>query len=354
MLSATPVTHSLRLLSEELPDTTKAIIRNALDNEESPAPHAIHHWMNSQALQKSGRETMDIASSQGASISEPRGTPPILPASVRAIALTAAPSFNMPLKPSSPVSSIGSASFHASSIDYTSASFEAQLKSSPFIRELMERLTRCELSNREIQSELADIHNKINLLVERALSSSSMEPEFRNPFAPNASLSRSLTPAGSLSPFQHTPAVSQTPKTEDINQLSQRINTLTSSVGQLLALQTQQHINNVSLPQHLPVSGLPASLDIAPNQAFPSGLNQAALLGQGLPNRLDPRASPRAPNPPMRTWSAGTLEFPIRPLDSNIGRPDNMLRDKRGSVAGLARRDSSGVRICCHSLSTFG
>lgn len=343
-LSASSSSQPLQMLPEEHIDPIANIIKGALNGEETPGPRVIDQWMRSQAPIGTARDAIEPLGPFSNAAPELHGTPPILSMTGRAPAL-AAVAFNMPLKSSSPVSSIGSASFHTSSIDYSSASFEAQLKSSPFIRELMERLVRCELSNREIQRELADMHNKINLLVERALGPAQAEPEFKNPFAPSTSHSRSLTPAGNLAPFQLTPPASATPKIEDISQLSQRINTLTSSVGQLLALQTQQHINNVSLPQHLGAGLPPTSLDVAPNQTVLPGVNQAALFSHGLSNRPDLRPSPRAPNPPTRTWSAGNLDLPIRPLESNIGRPDNLLRDKRRSVTGLVRRDSAGVSI---------
>ncbi|THG97659.1 hypothetical protein EW026_g4378 [Hermanssonia centrifuga] len=67
-------------------------------------------------------------------------------------------------------------------------------------------------------------------------------------------------------------------------------------------------------------------------------------LGHGLPSRADIRSTPRIPGPPMRTWSAGTLDLPMRSSDSptgSIGRADSGLRDKRRSVTGLLRRDSA-------------
>ncbi|THG94004.1 hypothetical protein EW026_g7376 [Hermanssonia centrifuga] len=62
-------------------------------------------------------------------------------------------------------------------------------------------------------------------------------------------------------------------------------------------------------------------------------------LGHGLPIGADIRTTPRIPGPPMRTWSAGTLDLPI-PTGS-IGRADSGLRNKRRSVTGLLRRDSA-------------
>ncbi|KAF8913842.1 P-loop containing nucleoside triphosphate hydrolase protein [Gymnopilus junonius] len=45
----------------------------------------------------------------------------------------------------------------------------------------------------------------------------------------------------------------------------------------------------------------------------------------------------------MRTWSAGNLDLPVRPSDQGLSRQDGVLRDKRRSVSGLLRRDSSGI-----------
>ncbi|KAI5124734.1 hypothetical protein M0805_005369 [Coniferiporia weirii] len=319
----------------------------ALDGEETPGPRAIHQWvMRAQAPTNPGRDVVDFATSMNNLSQEQHGISPPMHAPNKTAMHSTAPSFNIPFKSTSPVSSTDSASIVTSSFDYSSISFEAQIKSSPTIRDLMERLARCEFSNREIQRELAEVHSKVNLLVERSLGPIHSEPEFKNPFAPSSAVSRSLTPSGGLGPLQMTPPRATPAKPDDLSQLSHRINSLTSSVGQLLALQTQQHMNGAhqNFPQP-PAHGPPQlGLDIAPNQtAPPQSVSQSALLGHGLPNRPDLRPSPRVPNPPMRTWSAGTLELPVRPTDSNMGRPDSILRDKRRSVVGLMRRDSAGI-----------
>ena len=134
-------------------------------------------------------------------------------------------------------------------------------------------------------------------------------------------------------------------KTEDLSQLSNRINNLTNSVGQLLALQTQQHLTGMQqgFPPSAGLGIAQGGLDIAPNQVGPHVLNNQSMLGHNLPNRPDLRPSPRVPNPPMRTWSAGTLELPMRASEGSGGRPDNLFRDKRRSMANVMRRDSSGV-----------
>ncbi|KAI0269263.1 hypothetical protein BC834DRAFT_820452 [Gloeopeniophorella convolvens] len=243
---------------------------------------------------------------------------------------------------SSPVSSLGSGGQFAAHVDY-SPSFEAQLKASPIINDILERLVRCEISTREIHRNLNDVHRKVDILVERSMGFSS-QPEFKDPFAPASSsigaaplgISR-LSISGSLAPNQQS--------ADDMTQISQRLNTLTSSVGQLLALQTQQHMQNAGPTLGAnQIGSIGASQDIPPNQLLAPSLPLAGgALGHGLPNRPDLRPS-RTPNPPMRTWSAGSLDLPVRPSDNLtvLRGSDAMLRDKRRSVTGLVRRDSAG------------
>ena len=243
---------------------------------------------------------------------------------------------------SSPVSSLDSASHFASSIDHAQ-SLDSQLTASPMIHDILQRLVQCEYSTREIQRDLGDMHRKVNMLVERSLGMSAM-PEFKDPFAPGNAISRHFSPP----PLNgHRPSISgniapnQTLPSDDILQISQRLNTLTTSVGQLLALQTQQHLPPGGLQNpHLRSSLQP---DLAPNSVLPSHLPaNHHIIGHGMPTRPDMRS--RAPNHPSRTWSAGALELPMRPTDAGQGRQDGHLRDKRRSASGVSRRDSSVVR----------
>ncbi|KAH7887803.1 P-loop containing nucleoside triphosphate hydrolase protein [Phlebopus sp. FC_14] len=241
---------------------------------------------------------------------------------------------------SSPVSSLDSGSQLASSADLLQ-SLDAQLKVSPLIQDIIDRLLRCEYATQEVQKELRDVHRKVDFLVERSLASATQangsQPEFKDPFAPTASSAMTI-PRPSLS--ANVAPNQSPPSSDDITQISQRLSTLTTSVGQLLALQTQQHIQNATSLGRV----APHTPDLPQNQTFGNSLGaNPALLGHGLPNRPDLR-SPRAPNPPLRTWSAGTLDLPLR-VDSvaPMGRPEP-ARDKRRSVTGgLMRRESSSV-----------
>ncbi|TDL29334.1 hypothetical protein BD410DRAFT_779720 [Rickenella mellea] len=317
--------------------TPKDSTGDVQDGEDTPGPMSIN-WTN--GFQLTGR--IPFNDPTGVAPHDTRFTPPVPPSG----ATSRSSSYNF-FKSSSPVSSTGSVSVQSSGIDQTNLSFEAQIKASPTINDLLDRLSRCEYSNREVQRELGEVHRKVNLLLERSLGSIGSEPEFKNPFAPPSVNGRSLTPTASLSPAAAlAPHQNPSVKADDISQLSQRLNTLTTSVGQLLALQTQQHVNAVAsaFPPQVHPGQHQSSIDIAPNQPISSPpLSHASMLGHGLPNRPELRPSPRTPNPPMRTWSAGTLELPMRPSDATINRQDLLMRDKRRSVAGLLRRDSAGV-----------
>ncbi|KAL1737630.1 hypothetical protein HDZ31DRAFT_70993, partial [Schizophyllum fasciatum] len=173
---------------------------------------------------------------------EPMGTPP-LPvggAGSSGNANNALTSF--PFSSSSPVSSLDSGSVFAGS----EPSFEAQLKASPMIRDILDRLVRCEFTTREIQRDIGEMHRKVNLLVDRSLNTPQQSmsvnngaPEFKDPFAPNNPSIISPPLAGPRPSFGNI-APNQAGPNDDISSISQRLNTLTSSVGQLVALQTQQ------------------------------------------------------------------------------------------------------------------
>lgn len=242
---------------------------------------------------------------------------------------------------SSPVSSLDSASHFIPGID-SHSSFEAQLKASPMIHDILERLIRCEYSTREIQHDLSDMHRKVDLLVERFMGSNS-QPEFKDPFAPPNTNGFSFSSngprpsIGNIAPNQPAPS-------DDITMISQRLNTLTSSVGQLLALQTQhvQSSNTENRSNSIIGSNLQQG-DVPSNQLISPAIPSSTVIGHGLPHRSDMRHSPRPPHLPTRTWSAGTLDLPMRSSDPNVSRQETMIRDKRRSVTGIQRRESSGI-----------
>lgn len=220
---------------------------------------------------------------------------------------------------------------HATPVTESSTqNFEEQLRASPLIQDILDRIIRCEYVSREIQQDLSDINHKVNILIERAVSSS--QPEFKDPFSPASASSASLQPRPSIGNI----APNQAATSDDISSISQRLSTLTSSVGQLLALQTQQmHQQSLTSPDGrnsiISLNNVP--LEIPPNQMMPpSTASNSAILGHTLPGRPS-----RQQNQGSRMWSSGTLELPMRP-SPEVG-------NKRRS-SGLVRRDSAGVSYC--------
>lgn len=298
---------------------------------------------------------------------EPIGTPPLPVSGGGPGASSNHISSSFPFSSSSPVSSLDSGSVFTGS----EPSFEAQLKASPMIRDILDRLVRCEFTTREIQRDIGEMHRKVNLLVDRSLhtpqpsmSGPSMSgqngmPEFKDPFAPNNPSVLSPPLAGPRPSYGNI-APNQPAPNDDISSISQRLHTLTSSVGQLLAIQTQQiQSNSPALPNQPHNQGMlgnSASGDIAPNQVMSPGSmmqNNNPMMNAGLPSRpsLAQNRLANLPNPPMRTWSTGNLDLPARPADNVISRQgsvsvnvnESLLGPKRRSVSGLQRRDSSGV-----------
>ncbi|KAF9482448.1 hypothetical protein BDN70DRAFT_874996 [Pholiota conissans] len=229
----------------------------------------------------------------------------------------------LPFTSDSPISSQDSNSRAPSSMDIQSHNFDSQLKSSAVIKDMMDRLLLCEYTTREIQRDLGDINRKVNLLVERALGASvgGNHPEFQDPFSPNGNLGalpKTRPSIGNIAP-------NQAANTDDITSISQRLNTLTSSVGQLLALQTQKMQQaSVPEPRNSIISLNPSPLDVAPNQHIsPPGMASAVSIGHGLPNRPDLRPGARPLNTFTRnqSWSPGNLDIHRRPSEPSIGRP---------------------------------
>ncbi|RPD74365.1 P-loop containing nucleoside triphosphate hydrolase protein [Lentinus tigrinus ALCF2SS1-7] len=327
----------------------------APDGDETPGPTSGPIPMNGQL-----GATASFYSNASVRSRERLGTPPVMQeaSNVRSAFI------HPPFMSSSPASSLDSGSHFAPSLEFsTSSSFEVHLKSSPLMNEVLDRLARLELANREIQRDLGDVHRKVDILVERALnqtpglnqgSALSAPVEFKDPFAPSSQSSQGFLPQGGLNGPRGSIAniaPNQNPPADDITTISNRLNTLTTSVGQLLALQTQQIQANSGA---MLGGGLPP-VDLAPG--IPPLLNSTSALGHGMPGRPDIRQNPRIPNPPMRTWSAGTLDLPHRNTDSpagSMGRQDSIFRDKRRSVSGLLRRDSAGGESLAGGTSRDG
>ena len=285
-----------------------------------------------------------------ASARERLGTPPVSNDS-DAFRSTIVTNNIYPQKAASSPSSLDSAGLSGAVMDQLG--FEAQLKSSPLINDIVKRLIRYESNLAEIKRNLDEVNRKVDSLLE--LPTASNTPEFNDPFAPgNIATLNGSRPSLALAPNQLPPnsiVSNQIPTQngsapDEVGQISQRLNALTSSVGQLLALQTQQiQATSAGLPAASSLSVM--SPDIITTQPIGPSLSQH-MLGNGLPStRLDPRNSPRHPPQPMRTWSAGSLDIPPRgSVDSSAAatsRQESLFRDKRRSTVALLRRDSAGV-----------
>ena len=204
-------------------------------------------------------------------------------------------------------------------------------------------MLRFETTTRELQRDLRDVHRKLDLLLDARASNVNAPPEFRDPFASNAGLPSSFPGAavngprgsiiGNIAPNQQPPS--------EMSAISQRLNSLTVSVDQLIQLSTHQHNANLAAP--LAITNGPTPVEIIQNRMLPpASMMPPAALGNGRP---DIRANPRLPGAPTRTWSTGNLDIPSRVPENGtpgLGRPDSALRDKRRSVSAF-RRDSSGV-----------
>lgn len=260
-----------------------------------------------------------------------------------------------PIPPNQSTGTLGTGSFKSvspvSSLDSGSQvidpqSFESQLAASPMMADMLERVVRCEATNKELRRDLADAQRKVNILVDYVLNMENRgQPEFKDPFSANANASGASTPLYNPRPSMGNIAPNQIAPVDDIGNISQRLNVLTSSVGQLLAIQTQQLQQNSVLDgrSHSVIGLSTPPIELAPNQMHPgAGPVNHGLPPHGIPNRPDLRPPQRGP---MRTYSTGTLELPpVRPLEQTLQR-DALMGKRNSVVKGLLRRDSSGVSL---------
>ncbi|KAG8798463.1 hypothetical protein FRC18_008625, partial [Serendipita sp. 400] len=125
----------------------------------------------------------------------------------------------------------------------------------------------------------------------------------------------------------------------DDGDISKRLDALTNSVQQILMIQQQNHggAGTTAFQGNGPISPTtlpgPGPFDPVPN------LNPNGQSGS-LPHHIRPHG--RNP-PPVRTWSAGSLDMPVR-QEPHLARPDALINQKRRSIVGsLPRRDSSAT-----------
>jgi hypothetical protein len=219
--------------------------------------------------------------------------------------------------PSSPVSSVSNPSA-------TDRSFDAQIKNHPFLHDILDRVIRTEYVQRELSRELGALTSKINFLVERFEQADPRRSFSGSPIPGNLiGNNNNNMPIPPLGPL---PNVSG----REDGDISKRLDALTNSVQQILMIQ-QNHVspNNGPFSNNGPVS--PGGFD-GPN------MNMGGLGSLGPP----PRPHSRNPPPPVRTWSAGSLDMPLR-QEPHLGRPDLLNQKRRSMVGNPNRRDSTAV-----------
>ncbi|KAI0092833.1 hypothetical protein BDY19DRAFT_884001 [Irpex rosettiformis] len=288
------------------------------------------------------QQNIPYTTMMGRAIRERLNTPPMaVEMGSRTSSFTSAPTHFMS---SSPASSLDSGGVFAPSLDLSS-SFEAQLKASPLIHELFNRMDRYESATRDIRRDILEMGRKVDLLVERSLSTAaSVAPEFSNPFASSSAPSFSSPDLNGLGPrgsIIGNIAPNQAGPVDDITALASRFGSLSAAVD--------HHLGNM-------VTGVSPN-DLLPRASLVPSSSSSGILGHSISNR----PSPRIPGPPSRTWSAGNLDIPpLRggPNDSpvgSLGRADGGFRDKRRSVtANMLRRDSSATDITSTSTRESG
>ncbi|KAK7695633.1 hypothetical protein QCA50_000269 [Cerrena zonata] len=282
-------------------------------------------------------------------------TPPVLPEPN-----SRSSSFQTPsLMSSSPPSSMDSSVMPYIEISNT---LESHLKASPLINDILDRMLRFESTTREIQRDLKDVHRKLDVLMDSRTANINAPPEFRDPFASNHGLPSSFPGAlangprgsiiGNIAPNQ------QAPPPDEMSTISNRLNSLSVSVDQLVQLSTQQfQVNNAGLGP-LAINNSPNPMEIMHNRMIPpAAMGPPSALGNGMPSRPDMRANPRLPGAPTRTWSTGNLDIPSRVPENGtpgLGRPDSALRDKRRSVSAFRRDSSGGESLAGSQMSRDG
>lgn len=224
--------------------------------------------------------------------------------------------------PSSPISS-------ASAAD---KNLDTQIKNHPFLHDILDRVIRTEYAQRDLSRELGALSSKINFIAER-LEQADSRRSFSSSPNPGGLIGTNMPmPPAGLGPLQAAGAGD--------GDISKRLDALTNSVERILMIQQNSmnpggHGNNGPFPGNGPVS--PGGFDGVPNM----NMN----MNMGIPGGLGPPSRPhsRNPPPPVRTWSAGSLDMPLR-QDPHLGRPDVLLNQKRRSIVGnLNRRDSTAV-----------
>lgn len=237
---------------------------------------------------------------------------------------------------SSPVSSVSAPSATSAGPPVADKSFDAQAKTSPYLQDILDRVLRTEYAQRDLSREVNNLLTKVNFIVDRL-----------EQVVPQRSFAPSPIPGatGSLGPPSH---LSVSPPNSmngpfglgglrEEGDISKRLDALTNSVQQILMIQQQQQ-----LAPGFPPNGNLNGRDFATDQVSPNSNGGTPPFGAPIPHR----PGQRTPGPPMRAFSTGNLDLPLRPELHAGGPPPNLLSQKRKSIVGnLGRRDSTMVNL---------
>jgi hypothetical protein len=250
---------------------------------------------------------------------------------------------DQPALASSPVSSVSAPSAASAAPPVADKSFDAQAMTSPYLQDILDRVLRTEYAQRDLSREVNNLLTKVNFIVEQVVPQRSFAPSpipgATGSFGPPSHLS--VSPPSSM----NAPFGLGGPRDE--GDISKRLDALTNSVQQILMIQQQQ------LAPGFPPNGNLSGRDFAPDQVSPSSNGGTPPFGGPMPHRPGQRTT----GPPMRAFSTGNLDMPLRPELHTGGPPPNLLNQKRKSIVGnLGRRDSTMVNLafrCAPVPSTY-
>jgi len=261
---------------------------------------------------------------------------------------------------SSPVSSVSAPSTSSALVSAggnggvldRNQNFDSQIKTSPFLHDILDRVIRTEYAQRDLSRELGVLTSKINFLVERFEQADSRRSFSASPIPAMGNHNMSISPLGGNG--LHRESIGGGSGRDD-GDISKRLDALTSSVQQILMIQQHGHNNggNSGSHHHPPFHGngplSPSSGGPGPNgfDGMPPNMNMGNGTGiMGGPNRPHGRNPP----PPVRTWSAGSLDMPLRG-DAHLPRPELLNQKRRSVVGNLNRRDSAAVRALLYPMT---
>jgi translation initiation factor 4A len=225
---------------------------------------------------------------------------------------------------------------------------DSQIKTSPFLHDILDRVIRTEYAQRDLSRELGVLTNKINFLVERLEHADARRSFSASPIPGIVNHNMAISPLGGGNGI-HRDSISGNGGRED-GDISKRLDALTSSVQQILMIQQHGHNSNGNNGSHHhppfhgngPLSPPGGVLGPSGFDGMPSNMNMGN--GSGIMGGPPNRPHSRNPPPPVRTWSAGSLDMPLRG-DAHLSRPELLNQKRRSVVGNLNRRDSAAVRI---------